>query len=166
MPDTQTLLSFLPEVLTQLIGFLIAFWILKKYAFGPVLAAIDARRDKIRGEFDAIEKKKQSAEALEKDYRDRIEHIEQESRAKIQEAANVGLALARDIQEKARLDAEKMIVRAKSEIDQDVAKAKLTMRDELVELSGLIAEKVVHQKMDAKEHDKLVDQFLKELEKI
>lgn len=166
MINREALLHYLPEVLTQLAGFLIAFWILKKYAFGPVLSVIDARRDKIHGEFKAIEDKKQNLEALEKEYRLKIEHIEQEARAKIQEAANVGIALARDIQGKAREDAQKMIDRAHAEITQDIAKARLTLRHELVELSGLMTEKIIHEQLNAKEHEKLVDQFMKDLQKV
>ena len=103
---------------------------------------------------------------LEKEYRNRLEHIEQEARGKIQEAANVGLALAKDIQEKARQDAQKLIDRAQSEIEQDIAKAKLSFRDDLVELSSLMTEKILSEKIDAREHEKLVDRFIKDLEKV
>lgn len=164
--DVQVLLKALPEIITQLLGFLIVFLILKKFAFGSLLGVIDARRKSIENEFAEIEKKKKDIEALEKDYRNRLEHIEQEARTKIQEAANVGLALAKDIQEKARVDSQKLLDRAKAEIDQDLAKARLSMRDQIVELSSLITEKVIREKLDAKDHQRLVDEFIKEIEKV
>ncbi len=139
---------------------------LKKFAWKGLLGAIDERRHKIEAEFKGIEEHKASLAKLEKDYRARLENIEQEGRVKIQEAANVGVALARDIQDKARQDAQKIIDRAQGEISQDIAKAKITMRTELVELSSLIAEKIIREKLDAKEHDKLVGQFMKDLEKV
>ena len=164
--NPEVLKEALPEVLTQLLGFLIVFFVLKRFAFKPVLGIVDARRKKIEDEFQSIEERKKGLEAVEKDYRRRLETIEETARVKIQEAVNEGLALARDIQEKARLDAEKMIVRAKAEIEQDITKAKLSMRDELVELSGLMTEKIIRQKLDTKEQERMVDQFLKELEKV
>ena len=164
--DPKIIVDALPEMVTQLLGFLIVFFILKKFAFGPILNAIDARRKKIEDEFGGIERRKKALEDLEKDYRRRLETIEETARMKIQEAAAMGLSLAKDIQEEARLDAQKMIERAKSEIEQDLAKARLTMRDEIVELSGLMTEKVIKAKLDGKKHERLVDQFMRELEKV
>ena len=159
-------IHILKEVLVQILGFAIVFFILKKLAWKNLLGAIDERRKKIEGEFGNIENQKKSLAQLEKDYRARLENIDQEARVKIQEAANVGIALARDIQDKARQDAEKMIDRAQAEISQDIAKAKLSMRGDLVELSALITEKIVREKLDHAEHTKLVDRFLKDLQKI
>src|SRR5687768_5487200 len=106
----------LAEIAVQLLGFAAVFLILKKVAWSKLLGAIDARRRSIEEGFSDIERRKAAAEDLEKDYRRRLEAIEQEARAKIQEAAAQGQSLARDIQEKARKDAEKMIERAKAEI--------------------------------------------------
>ena len=156
----------LKEVLVQIFGFVIVFFILKKLAWKNLLGMIDQRRGKIEAGFQDIENQKKSLAQLEKDYRARIENIEQEARVKIQDAANVGMGLARDIQEKARQDAQKMIDRAHAEIQQDIAKARVSMRADLVELSSLISEKIIREKLDAKEHDKLVDQFLKEIQKV
>ena len=103
---------------------------------------------------------------LEKEYKQKLENIEQEARQKIQEAANLGTTLARDIQERARIDAQKMIDRAQAEIEQDLAKAKLTLRDQIVEISSLITEKILKEKIDHKEHTRLVDQFISEIEKV
>ena len=70
------------------------------------------------------------------------------------------------IQDKARQDSQKLVDRAKAEIEQDITKARLSMRDDIVEISSLITEKVLREKLDAKEQEKLVDKFLKELERI
>ncbi len=164
--DIQVILKAIPEILTQLLAFLIVLCILKRFAFRPILAVIDQRRKVIEDSFSDIDRKKRDLENLEKDYRQRLEHIEEAARAKIQEAANAGLALSKDIQEKARLDSEKLIERAKAEIEQDLGRARLSMRDEIVELSSLMAEKILEEKMNPKEHERLVDKFIKELEKI
>lgn len=159
-------IGILKEIAVQILGFAVVFFVLKKLAWQNLLGMIDQRREKIVAGFQDIEKQKQGLAQLEKDYRARLENIEQEARTKIQEAANVGTQLARDIQEKARVDAQKLVDRAQAEIAQDLAKARQTMRAELVELSALMTEKVVREKMDAREHEKLVDQFLKDLQKV
>ena len=159
-------INILKEVAVQIFGFAVVFFVLKKLAWKGLLGAIDERRHKIEAGFGDIENQKKSLAQLEKDYRARLDNIEQEGRVKIQEAANVGVALARDIQDKARQDAQKMIDRAQAEILQDIAKAKSAMRKELVDLSALISEKIIREKLDAKEHEKLVDHFLKDLQKV
>ncbi len=162
--DTQVILQALPEILTQLLAFVIVFWILKRYGFGPILQMIDHRRKTIDDSFADIEKRRSGIDTLEKEYKAKLAQIEQEARTKIQEAANLGTVLARDIQDKARQDAEKIVARAQDEIRHDLEKAKLSMRDELVRVSSLIAEKVLSEKLDPRHHEKMVDQFIKELD--
>ena len=162
MENTQ----ILKEIAVQLIGFAVVFFVLKKLAWSKLLGAIDARRQKIGDEFSAIEQGKKKLEALESEYHKKLENIEQEARVKIQDAANVGVALARDIQDKARSDAQRMVERAKEEIDQDIQKARMSIRDQIIEVSSLMTERIISEKMDAKEHEKLVDKFLKEIEKV
>ena len=158
--------QILKEVLVQILGFGIVFLVLKKFAWSGLLGMIDARRKKIEDGFKEIETQKKGLENLEKEYRTRLENIEQEARTKIQEAANVGIALAKDIQDKARQDAQKLIDRAQAEISQDLEKAKLGFRDEIVTLSSLMTEKILSEKIDAREHEKLVDRFIKDLKKV
>ncbi len=161
--DNRQILS---EIIVQITGFLIVFWILKALAWNRLLGAIEARRKNIQDAFSEIENNKKRLDELEKEYRHKLEHIEQEARAKIQEAAGVGLALAKDIQDKARIDAQKLVDRAQAEIEQDIEKAKLAYRDNLVELSSMMTEKILKEKIDAKEHERLVDRFIKELERV
>lgn len=158
--------AILKEIAVQILGFGVVFLVLRKFAWKGLLGTIDDRRHKIEAQLQSIEDQKKNLTQLEKDYRARLENIEQEARTKIQEAAGIGTALARDIQEKARLDAEKMIARAQSEISQDIEKAKITMRQEIVDLSTLVAGKIIREKLNPKDHEKLVDQFIHDLEKV
>ena len=40
-----------PQVVTQILGFLLMVWILRRYAWGPLIGMLEARREKIAGEF-------------------------------------------------------------------------------------------------------------------
>ena len=59
-----------------------------------------------------------------------------------------------------------MVHRAKEEIEHEIAKARLTLRDDIVDLSGLMTEKILKEKMSPADHKKLVNQFLKEMENV
>jgi F-type H+-transporting ATPase subunit b len=161
--DNKQILS---EIVVQILGFLLVFWLLRAFAWKRLLEMIDARRQKIEDAFGDIEKRKQGLESLEKDYRGRLEHIEQEARAKIQEAGKQGQALAKDIQDKAREEAHGMVERAKEEIERDLVQARHSMRKEIVEISSLMTEKILKEKLDVVSHQKLIDQFIREMEKV
>lgn len=160
--DNQRILS---EVAVQILGFFVVLWVLRKFAWKGLLGSIDARRRHIEDAFADIERRKAGLDALEKEYKTRLEKIEQEARQKIQEAAAQGQTLAQDIQEKARRESQRLIDRAQGEIQQDLAKAKIAVRQEIVEVSRLMAEKVLREKLDADGHKKLVDKFLVDLER-
>ena len=161
--DNRQILS---EIIVQVLGFGIVFFILKHLAWGKLLGAIDARRSAIESAFKDIDDRKKGLEDLEKEYRRKLDQIEQEARQKIQEAANQGSLLAKDIQDKARQDAQKIVDRAKAEIEQDLVKAKLGLRDQIVTLSSLMTEKVIGETVDAERQRRLVDQFIREMEKV
>ena len=164
--NTQVIIDALPEMVTQLLGFLIVFFILKTFAFKSILGIIDARKKHIEDELTGVELKKKEIEGLEKEYRRRLEHIDEEARERIQEASKIGLTLAKDIQDKAKADVQKLFDRTHAELKQDITKARLSMRDEIVEISSLITEKILRERLDHKEQGKLVDKFIKELERI
>ena len=156
----------LKEIAVQILGFAVVFLVLRKFAWNNLLGMIDTRRRTIEEAFAAIEQQKKALEQLEKEYKGRLEHIEQEARTRIQEASNIGMSLAKDIQDKAREDSQKLYDRTKAEIDQDIVKARISMRNEIVEISTMMTEKILREKLDPKEQEKLVDKFIKELEKI
>ena len=158
--------QILQEVIIQVCGFAVVFWVLKKFAFGQLMGAIDKRRTAIADTFSDLEKQKKGLQALEDQYKQKLAHIEEEARAKIQEASRLGADLSKDIQDKARADAQKLIDRARAEIEQDLMKAKLSLRNEVAELSTELTEKALKIRMTAEDHKRLVNDFIKDLEKV
>ncbi len=53
------------QVITQIIGFLITVWLLKRFAWKPLLSMMDERRQKIKDEFQRIEDEKVKAGSAE-----------------------------------------------------------------------------------------------------
>ena len=69
MPQFEQVAVFSSLIFWSVISFAILFFMLKKYAFPPILAALDEREQKIRGDIEASEKLKQDAEKI------KIEHF-------------------------------------------------------------------------------------------
>lgn len=155
----------LPEVFVQLLAFLIVFFTLKKFAWKPILGLIKSRRQRFESEWGDIEKTKRDVAALQKDYLTHLQKIEEEARAKMQEAIQEGRRLAREIQEKARLESQDSFEKAKANLDLEIEKARLTMRHEIAGLSVRVAEKILSEKMDVPGQGKKALEILDELEK-
>ena len=56
------------QVVTQILGFLLMVWILRRYAWGPLIGMLEARREKIAGEFKEAERLKAEAVVLKARY--------------------------------------------------------------------------------------------------
>jgi F-type H+-transporting ATPase subunit b len=152
------------QVLTQLLGFLVAFFILKKYAWKPILQVLDDRRQKIADEFAGIEAQKQKADLLFAEYEERLRKIEDEARARINEAVVEGQKVAAEIKGQAQEEAKRIMLRAQADIEREVAKARVLLKEEMVGLTLGATERLLREKLDPAGHRKLVERFLNEVE--
>jgi F-type H+-transporting ATPase subunit b len=156
----------IPEILTQAFAFILLVVVLKKFAWKPLLKMLDDRREKIRTGLDDIDKTKEEVSALKTDYERSRANIEEEARGKLQQAVDEGRKIAHDIQEKAREEARGVLDKAKSDIELEADKAKVTLRNEIANLTLLATEHLIKKKMDEKKDKELVLDFIKDVENI
>ena len=153
------------EVFVQLLAFIIVFWTLKLLAWKPILSALDARRRRIESEFQRIEAARKEIENLKAEYSQHLQKIDDQARGKLQEALEEGRRIAREIQEKARAESQTSFEKAKENLALEVAKARVALRREIADLTILVTEKVIHEKLnDAKQQEKILE-LIEELEK-
>lgn len=155
-----------PELLTQIIGFIIAVWILKAFAWKPLMGMLEQRRTKIKSDLDFAEQTKLDAANLLADYQSKLKDIDAEARVKIQEAVADGNKVSAEIREQARAEAKDIIAKARDELARDVAKAKIELRDDMVNMAISATEKIIAEKLDDAKHRALINGFLDEVEKI
>lgn len=153
-------------LLTHAIGFLITLWILKKFAWRPLLAVMEERRQKIIGEFKKIEDDRADVQQLAAQYEAKLKEIDAERRAKLVEAVNEGKALAEEIKSTAHAEARQITERAKGEIQQDIAKARVQLKNDMVSLTVAAAEKIIHEELDDEKHRRLIGEYIDKLEKV
>ena len=153
----------LSEIVVQILGFLLVFWILRSLLWERVSRIVGERRQSIENSMKELEDKKKSLEDMERDYEKRLEGIHQEARHEIQKAVNEGRRIAHEIQEKARADALKQLDRAKSDIDLEVKKARSVLRKDIVELSTEMAQRAIQRHISVEDDEALVDEVLKEV---
>jgi F-type H+-transporting ATPase subunit b len=148
--------------LIQLVTFILAYLVLRKYAFGPILSMMQRRRE-------TIETSVTLAAQLQKEKVDLDEKVEKtlhEARVKaddiIAQAQDSGRQAIREAEEKARLKAVGILAEAESGIAQDTARARKQLEKELVSLIADTTEAIIDEKVDAKKDAQLIERALKE----
>ena len=153
-------------LVTHAIGFLITLWILKRYAWGPLLKLIEERRLKIVGEFENIDKEKQKAADLNAQYQSQLREIESQRRNEIVKAVNEGKKIAEELKVAARDEVNELRDKSKSDLEREIVKAKVQLKDDMVAITMAATEKLLHEKLDEKHHRKLIDEYIGGLEKV
>jgi F-type H+-transporting ATPase subunit b len=146
----------------QLVTFGIAFLVLQRYAFGPIIKMMDARRATIEQGVNLGEQMKKDAAALEA----KVEKTLAETRAKadgiIAEAQEAARGTVREAEDKARDKAAGIVAEAEARIKQDAARARAALEKEVVGLISDATEAIIGEKVDAKKDAVLIDRALKE----
>jgi F-type H+-transporting ATPase subunit b len=151
------------QVVTQILGFLLMVWILRRYAWGPVMSMLEARREKIAGEFKEADRLKAEALGLKARYESDLKGIDAQARQRIQEAVAEGQRVAGEIKTQAQKDAAVRMERAADEIAREREKAKETLKQQVVALSIRTAEKILRQKLDDPAQRRLAGEFIDEV---
>jgi F-type H+-transporting ATPase subunit b len=150
-------------LLTQVVGFLVVLWLLRKYAWGKLLAFIEKRRETIAAEFENIEKTRADADALRRKFEDELAGIEATRRTRIQEAVHEANGIAGKIRDDARQDAVDTRVKATHDIAMEMDKANAAYRDRMVDAVLTATEKLIRQRLDDAQHRRLINEYLDEV---
>jgi F-type H+-transporting ATPase subunit b len=156
----------LGNIIWSLITFACVLFVLGKFAWGPILNALQKREDFIRDSLEQAKRDREEAEARLKEYADKVAQAKSEATAIVDEGRRDAEVLKRKIEQSAKDEATKMVERAKREIGI----AKDTAVKELYDLSGNlavnIASRIIRKELDAKEHERLIAESIDELGKV
>jgi len=148
---------------TQILGFLVLLWALRKWAWGPVLAQLEVRRQKIAGEFAEAERRQAAADTARAQLEAAMRDIEAQKRVKIQEGVAEGQRVAGEIREQAQKDAATRLAHAEDEVARQNEKAKELLKEQMIQISLRGAEKILRSKLDDAQQRKLVGEFIDEV---
>ena len=147
-----------------IVTFLILLGLLAKYAWGPLLDALQKRQDAIRSSLDDARKAKEEIARLQTE----SARILAEARA---EAANIisstrsdAARFADEMKQKARADAEAVVKNAQREIDTQTNRAIETIRREAIDLSVAVASKILRRDISSADNERLVDDTIREMQ--
>ena len=149
----------------QTLLFLVLVFFLRKFAWKPILEAVEEREDGIKNALDAADKAKADMEALNADNERIIAEAKIERDSLLKEAREMKENIIAAAKEKAALEADKIMASAKEQINNEKQKAVTELKNQVASLSIEIAEKVLKSELrDLDKQKELVGAALKEAE--
>ena len=154
-------LSFDPGLfMWTIVTFLIVLMLLKWKAWGPLMSVLDKRAEDIKNALSAADRAKEDAEKASQDYEKLVQKARIEGQQIIADSKAIGEKVKNDIESVARENAEKMIGKAKTQIEAESQKALQEIKSSVVDLSIEAAEKIIEKNLDSEDNRKLVEKTL------
>jgi F-type H+-transporting ATPase subunit b len=147
----------------QTILFLALLFLLRKFAWKPILNAVNDREEGIKTALESAENAKKEMENLQADNQKLLKEARAEREAMLKEAREIKNKMIDDAKEEAKEEAGKLIVAAQASIETEKKAAIAELKSQVANLSIEIAEKVVREELSNKEKQvKLVESMLGE----
>ena len=144
--------------------FCLFFFLLAKFAWKPILSAIKARDELIKGSLEAAEKAKDEMVKLQSDNEEILRKARKEREAILSEAKELKEKIIVEAKEKANIEAQKSVTQARQQIQAEKTAAINDIKKQVAELSVTIAEKILKKELANKgEQEKIVDTLIDEI---
>jgi F-type H+-transporting ATPase subunit b len=148
----------------MIIVFGIVAFVLKKFAWRPILNALYEREESIDTALKAAEEARYEVERLEAGNDKLIAGALREKDSILREAMNLKEGIITEAKEKAAAETQRNIENARQQIQNEKAKAISEMKKQMTEISFMIAEKIIRKEMDdPKQHQQLVSEIIDEI---
>jgi F-type H+-transporting ATPase subunit b len=145
--------------------FSLFFLLLAKFAWKPILNAVKARDEMIRGSLESAEKAKEEMLKLQSDNETILRKAREEREDILKEAREVRERLISEAKGKASEEAEKLIEKARAGIESEKLKALSEIHEQVATISIEIASKLLGEKLkQTGEQEKLIDNYLKDID--
>lgn len=145
----------------QTVLFLILIGLMVKFAWKPILNALNDREEGIKDALEKAEKAREEMQNINADNERILKEARSERDSMLKEARELKDAMISEAKEEARTQANKMIEQAKTTIENEKLAAITDLKNQVADLSIDIAEKVVKKELAAKDkHLELVEEML------
>ncbi len=148
-----------------IVTFLALLFLLRKFAWKPVLKALADRENSIRESLERAEHAKETAERILAENNKRLAQAEDDSQRILAEGRDAGERMKQEIAQKAHDEARAMVERAKAEIERAKRAAIQELRSEVATMAITVAEKILDQRLDPAQQAKIIEKEIAELSK-
>lgn len=147
----------------QFITFVILIWFTMKYVWPPITKAMHDRETKIAAGLEAAERGQRELEAAEHQALTIIREARSQANHLIEQANLHSAKLVEEAKANAKLEGQRLIEMAQSEIDREVTQAKIQLKSHLATLAIAGAEKLIKRNLDAASHQDMLNDLAAEI---
>jgi len=153
---TSFFLNHVPSFVFSAAAFLIFLWIVARFGVKPIMKAIEARDERIGTQLDEAEQAFARAKNLQKELDEKLAGAEARINELMAEARKDGESAKAALVEEGRGEIDVQRQRALREIEAALHAAVVELRDEVADLSTIVAGKILDERLDASRHQDLV----------
>jgi F-type H+-transporting ATPase subunit b len=147
-----------------IVTFLVLLTLLAKFAWRPLLKALETRQETIRKALDDADRAKQELERLQQESAQIVREARVEAESIISRSRSDAERLKEEIRQKARTDAEAMVRTAERQIQLETQQALRQIRHEAADMSVAIASKLIQRNLSKDDNQRLIEEALKQIE--
>lgn len=147
----------------QIVAFVLLIWFVNKLLWGPLSKMMADRQKRIADGLAAAERGKHEQELAEKRAKEVLHEAKNKAAEIIAQAEKRASEIVEESKGAGRVEAERIMTGARAEIDQEVNRAKETLRTQVGTLALAGAEKILGREIDAKAHGDLINQLVAQI---
>ena len=147
-----------------IVCFAIAFFVLRRYAFGPIQRLIDERRQQIRSSIEDAENARNEARQLLEEHRALIGQAKSQAEEILTEARRVADSQRQRVKDETEADRQRRLEETKRQIESETQRALEQIRSEVAELTLVATAKVTGKVLDDADHRRLIEDAIKDLD--
>jgi F-type H+-transporting ATPase subunit b len=147
-----------------LLAFLVALFILRKYAWPAITEALEKRQRAIEESIETAERARAEAGALLEEYRERLKEARGQADEIVARARKAGEVREREALDEARAKREELLEQTRRDIEAETRRAIQEIRKEVGDLTILATEKVTRKSLDDEDQRRLVEEALSDLD--
>ena len=148
-----------------IVNFTLLAFLLAKFAWKPIITAIEAREKKIADDIVSAQNAKDEAKQIEENLKRELESSSKAAALRLEEATKAAQKEREQILQDAQNQAQNIVARAKEEINLETQKAIAEVKKELVDTALLAAKKLVAKESNTQTNKAMVEELLNEIKK-
>lgn len=153
------------DALAIFLAFVVLLLVVFYFAYKPVKKLIKDRKDYVEGKIKSAEQRELDAKVKVEDAEKQIVASRQEALEIVEQAKQDALLEKQRIAQEAKLAREAEVKKAKEEIAQEIEASKDEVHKEIVSVALDASKKVLSREVNSKDNEKLIDDFIKDLDK-
>jgi len=150
--------------LWTILTFMVLFGLLARFAWKPLLAVLDRREEIIRQSLDDAEKAQHELQRLQQESKEILSKARVEAQSILAKTRSEAEQLKGEIRQKAKAQADSILRDAEKQIQVETEKAIAMLKSDVVDLSLVVASKLIRRNLSKEDNQSLIEESLKQFE--